>query len=290
MVQREGRIIRQGNMNKEIKIFRYMTRGSFDAYSWQLLETKQRFISQILSSSVDAREAKDVDDTVLSYGEIKALTIGNPLMKTRIATSNEIDKLRLLIMEKNDMRANLTKELNIIPEKIEEINKKLDDLYKDKVAASLSFIPLKAMKDYEKKAIRSSVWDGIKGYKKSKESIELSEFSGFTLSIPPFMEYGENLSHKNPYITINGEGSYEVEIESEVGILRRLSNFLSGEGQNKSGIAKLEESLLSELNTYKNRTISIENALSEKDDYEERLEELKKRLEKIDEELGIKAE
>ena len=126
MVQREGRIIRQGNMNKEIKIFRYMTRGSFDAYSWQLLETKQRFISQILSSSVDAREAKDVDDTVLSYGEIKALTIGNPLMKTRIATSNEIDKLRLLIMEKNDMRTNLTKELNIIPEKIEEINKKLD--------------------------------------------------------------------------------------------------------------------------------------------------------------------
>ena len=92
------------------------------------------------------------------------------------------------------------------------------------------------------------------------------------------------------YITINGEGSYEVEIESEVGILRRLSNFLSGEGQNKSGIAKLEESLLSELNTYKNRTISIENALFEKDDYEERLEELKKRLEKIDEELGIKAE
>lgn len=290
MVQREGRIIRQGNMNKEIKIFRYMTRGSFDAYSWQLLETKQRFISQILSSSVDAREAKDVDDTVLSYGEIKALTIGNPLMKTRIATSNEIDKLRLLIMEKNDMRANLTKELNIIPEKIEEINKKLDALYKDKVAASLSFVPLKAIKDYEKKAIRSSVWDGIKGYKKNKESIELSEFSGFTLSIPPFMEYGENLSHKNPYITINGEGSYEVEIESEVGILRRLSNFLSGDGQNKSGIEKLEESLLSELNTYKNRTISIENALSEKDDYEERLEELKKRLEKIDEELGIKAE
>lgn len=77
-----------------------MTRGSFDAYSWQLLESKERFISQILSSSVEGREAKDVSDAVLSYGEIKALVIGNPLMKTRIALSNEIDKLRLLMMEK----------------------------------------------------------------------------------------------------------------------------------------------------------------------------------------------
>lgn len=290
MVQREGRILRQGNTNDDVKIFRYMTRGSFDAYSWQLLESKERFISQILSSSVEGREAKDVSDAVLSYGEIKALVIGNPLMKTRIALSNEIDKLRLLMMEKNDMKRNLSAELSLIPEKIKEVEIELENLAEDKVTAQFSFVPLKAMKDYEKKAIRSAVWDGIKGYKKDKESVYLTEYSGFTLSIPPFMEYGENLTHKKPFITINGKGCYEIEIESELGIMKRLSNFFSSDGENKSGIEKYEETLRNQLKTYKNRITSINAALSEEDDYKERMEEMKKRMDEIDEELGINAE
>ena len=72
MVQREGRILRQGNTNKKIQIFRYITEGSFDAYSWQLLETKQKFISALLEGSITERSGSDVDDTVLSYAEVKA--------------------------------------------------------------------------------------------------------------------------------------------------------------------------------------------------------------------------
>ena len=104
------------------------------------------------------------------------------------------------------------------------------------------------------------------------------------------MEDGENLTHKKPYITINGEGSYEIEIESEMGIMRRLSNFFASDGENKSGIEKYEETLRNQLKTYKNRITSINAALSEEDDYKERMEEMKKRMDEIDEELGIKAE
>ena len=84
MVQREGRILRQGNTNEKVHIYRYITKESFDAYSWQLLETKQRFISQILSGMVTERTGVEVDEAVLNYAEVKALAIGNPLIKERV--------------------------------------------------------------------------------------------------------------------------------------------------------------------------------------------------------------
>ena len=81
--QQEGRILRQGNMNPEVQIFRYVTEGTFDAYMWQLLENKQKFISQIMTSKSPVRSCEDVDDTALSYAEIKALATGNPYIKEK---------------------------------------------------------------------------------------------------------------------------------------------------------------------------------------------------------------
>ena len=75
MVQREGRILRQGNINQEVEIYRYITEGSFDAYSWQLLETKQRFISGLLAGSLVERSGSDIEDSVLDYAEVKALAV-----------------------------------------------------------------------------------------------------------------------------------------------------------------------------------------------------------------------
>ena len=89
MIQREGRILRQGNENKKVEIYRYITEGSFDAYSWQLLETKQRFITDLLSGSLVERNGKEIDDVVLNYAEVKALAIGNPLVKERVEAQNE---------------------------------------------------------------------------------------------------------------------------------------------------------------------------------------------------------
>lgn len=78
MTQREGRILRQGNTNPKVYIYRYITEGSFDAYSWQLLETKQRFIAGLLSGALTDRSGSDIDSTVLDYAEVKALAVGNP--------------------------------------------------------------------------------------------------------------------------------------------------------------------------------------------------------------------
>ncbi len=81
--QREGRILRQGNENPSVQIYRYATEGGFDAYSWQLIENKQKFISQIMTSKSPARSCQDLDEVALSYAEIKALCAGNPLSKKR---------------------------------------------------------------------------------------------------------------------------------------------------------------------------------------------------------------
>ena len=115
MVQREGRILRQGNMNPRVQIFRYITEGSFDAYSWQLLETKQRFISQLLSGSLTQRSGSDIDGTVLDYAEVKALAVGNPLIKKRVETANELEKYMALQRGLVSNREALENELNSIP-------------------------------------------------------------------------------------------------------------------------------------------------------------------------------
>ena len=94
MVQREGRILRRGNQYQEIKIFRYIAEGSFDSYSWQLLETKQRFISQFLSGSEYQRSASDLEENVLTYAQVKALAISQPLMKVLAEKENELRRRR----------------------------------------------------------------------------------------------------------------------------------------------------------------------------------------------------
>lgn len=94
--QREGRIIRQGNENPEVDIFSYVTEGTFDAYLYQLVESKQKFIAQIMTSKSPVRSAEDVDETALSYAEIKALASGNPMIKEKMDLDIEVSKLKLL--------------------------------------------------------------------------------------------------------------------------------------------------------------------------------------------------
>lgn len=94
--QQEGRILRQGNMNPKVQIFRYVTEGSFDAYMWQILETKQKFIAQVMTSKSPVRACQDVDDTALSYAEIKALATGNPEIKQKMDLDIQVARLKML--------------------------------------------------------------------------------------------------------------------------------------------------------------------------------------------------
>ena len=100
--QREGRIARQGNMNETVHVYRYVTEGTFDAYLWQLLEAKQRLISQIMTSKSPMRSYEDVDETVLSFATIKALCAGDPRIKEKMNLEVEVSKLRLTMAHKPD--------------------------------------------------------------------------------------------------------------------------------------------------------------------------------------------
>jgi len=94
--QREGRGLRQGNENSEVAVYRYVTKGTFDAYSWSLVENKQRFISQVMTSKSISRSCEDIDEATLSYAEIKAVATGNPLIKEKMEVDNEVQRLKML--------------------------------------------------------------------------------------------------------------------------------------------------------------------------------------------------
>lgn len=125
MVQREGRILRKGNENRKVQIYRYITEGSFDAYSWQLLETKQRFISELLSGTAKERTGADIDDTVLNYAEVKAIAIGNPLIKERVKIANQLSRYLILQRKITEQHQQYEIEVMKLPDKIEQMKKQI---------------------------------------------------------------------------------------------------------------------------------------------------------------------
>ena len=132
MTQRNGRIIRQGNMNKEVKVFNYVTEGTFDSYLFQTLENKQRFISQIMTSKSPVRSCEDVDEQALSYAEIKALCAGNPLIKEKMDLDVQVAKLKVLKADHQSQKFRLQdKLLTKFPADIQEANAHIAGLKAD---------------------------------------------------------------------------------------------------------------------------------------------------------------
>lgn len=130
--QREGRILRQGNQNEEVNIYRYVTKGTFDAYSWGIVENKQRFISQIMTSKSVARNCEDIDETVLSFAEIKAVATGNPLIREKMEVDNDVQRLKLLKSSYDSQRYNLQDDFMIrYPKLIAQTSEKLKNIQED---------------------------------------------------------------------------------------------------------------------------------------------------------------
>ena len=137
MTQRNGRIIRQGNMNKEVKVFNYVTEGTFDSYLFQTLENKQRFISQIMTSKSPVRSCEDVDEQALSYAEIKALCAGNPLIKEKMDLDVQVAKLKVLKADHQSQKFRLQdKLLTKFPADIQETNAHIAGLKADEQLAA----------------------------------------------------------------------------------------------------------------------------------------------------------
>ena len=130
--QREGRIIRQGNCNEKVQIYRYVTENTFDSYLWQIIESKQRFISQIMTSKAPVRSCEDVDETALSYAEVKALATGNPEIKEKMELDVEVTKLKLLRSNFISNRYRLEDEIvRVYPAKISSLTAQIRDLEQD---------------------------------------------------------------------------------------------------------------------------------------------------------------
>ena len=129
--QREGRILRQGNENEEVAIYRYVTEGSFDAYMWQALETKARFISQVMTGDNAARRAEDIGGQELSYAEVKAIASGNPAVLTLAEADAELQRLAVLKKNHADEQYLARRSVRDLPETIARLTKRVADLTAD---------------------------------------------------------------------------------------------------------------------------------------------------------------
>lgn len=288
MVQREGRILRQGNKCDNVSIYRYITKGSFDAYSWQLLEKKQRFISQILSGTVCDREGDDVDETVLNYAEVKALSVGNPNIKKKVELTNEIDKLRILQREYIETRHQKEQELSTLPEKIEKQKKNIADTEKDIEFFKNNKTDYKTMSYQEQKNIRDTIYSAVKTNVNKPFETSVLTYQGFEVVVPARMRPKEPAKSKKsaneeaiPWVYVKRNGIYYMEIQSSSGITKRLNNLL--ENLDKAKVKR--EGYLETLYNKKN---AIELELAQEDDnYADDIERLSVELEKINLELGV---
>ncbi len=283
MVQREGRILRQGNENKKVQIFRYITEGSFDAYSWQLLETKQRFIAQLLSGSLTARSGSDIADTVLDYAEVKALAVGDARIKERVETANEITRLTALQTKTRAQKLTLAQELDTLPGKLGEYKTRLANAKADAAAYETwkkeqpvpATVKEKEAAAANRRALREKLYKSLQNNELLKWETPLFEYAGFQVALPAHMMKAK------PFVWLKKNGSYYVETgDSETGGLIRIDNFLES-------FPKRIETMRETLQTLTLRKKEIERELSTCPDYGDEIEALMKKLEQIDTDLGV---
>ena len=229
--QQEGRILRQGNQNDKVKIFRYVTENTFDAYMWQILENKQKFISQIMTSKSPVRACEDVDDTALSYAEIKALATGNPYIKEKMDLDVQVSKLKLLKANhtsqiyrlESDIAKNFPVQISALKERIagmqidSQIVKSVDLQDNDTFTMTVGNVLYE-----DKKEAGEALIAACAGLKTVSTGGKVGEYHGFTLSA------SYNMFSNAFELTVKGKCSYKLEIGKDpVGNMQRIHNTLS---------------------------------------------------------------
>ena len=229
--QQEGRILRQGNQNDKVKIFRYVTENTFDAYMWQILENKQKFISQIMTSKSPVRACEDVDDTALSYAEIKALATGNPHIKEKMDLDVQVSKLKLLKANhtsqiyrlESDIAKNFPVQISALKERIagmqvdSQVVKSVDLQDNDTFAMTVGNVLYE-----DKKEAGEALIAACAGLKTVSTGGKVGEYHGFTLSA------SYNMFSNAFELTVKGKCSYKLEIGKDpVGNMQRIHNTLS---------------------------------------------------------------
>ena len=252
--QQEGRILRQGNQNEKVKIFRYVTENTFDAYMWQILENKQKFISQIMTSKSPVRACEDVDDAALSYAEIKALATGHPYIREKMDLDIQVSKLKLMKANHTSQKYHLETDIaKNYPVQIAAQKEQIAGLRADREAVKPileekekdNFSMMIGGKTYtDRKEAGTAILAACAGLKAVKSNGQIGEFHGFSL----------NASYDSFYqtykLTIKRQCSYQIEIGKDVlGNLQRISNALTGIEKRLTEAEQKMENLLSQLAT-----------------------------------------
>ena len=284
LTQRNGRMIRQGNENKKVYVYSYVTEKTFDSYMYQLVEQKQKFISQIMTSKTPARTMEDIDDKALTYGEIKALATGNPKILEKTSLDTDVAKLRLLKQEFMNQKYSLQdKIIKYFPEEIARLNNKIGAMEEDTIklqeytrpnADGFSPMKINGITYTEKQEAGKKLLESIQDLK-SMETREIGEYRGFT------MEISFDSITRNIRLKLKNKFSYSIDLGTDVnGNITRINNCL----ENIAKDIPHERDLLD--NTY----FQLENAKQESQKEfpkEQELQEKLRKLEEINAELKI---
>ena len=284
LTQRNGRMIRQGNRNKKVHVYTYVTEGTFDAYLYQLVEQKQKFISQIMTSKTPMRTMEDIDEKALSYGEIKALATGNPKILEKTNLDSEVAKLKLLkqnfMSQKYDLQ---DKTLKYFPQEIAKSNERIAAMEEDIIKLqeytkpnSDGFSPMKFDNQTysDKENAGKKLLECCKELK-SMEEKEIGEYRGFK------MKLAFNSFSKNFQLTLKNKYHYMVELGSDVfGNITRINNCLES----------IEKDIPKERDWLDNLNHQLENAkveVQKEFPQEQELQDKEKRLEALNIELKL---
>ena len=280
LIQRSGRIIRQGNKNPEVDIYRYVTEGTFDAYLYQLVENKQRFISQIMTSKTPVRFAEDIDETALSYAEIKALAAGNPDIIEKTELDTQVAKLKLL--KQNYLSEKYALEDKVIkyyPNEIKRLENRIEDMKEDiKVFNnnntrdnSFEKMNIKGTDFTERKEAGEKIIEICKSMT-NPEPLEIGEYKGFKIIL------SFDTMDRKFYASMKNNLSYKTELGSDPsGNITRIDNVLNGI---ETRLSSIENNLEDTKKNYESAKKEIEKPFPQE-------EELKTKSKRLDE-LNIK--
>lgn len=228
--QQEGRILRQGNQNDKVKIFRYVTEGTFDSYSWQLIENKQKFIGQIMTSKSPVRSCEDVDEAALSYAEVKALATGNPYIKEKMDLDIQVSKLKLMkanhTSQKYRLEDNITQhyphQIAVFKERIEGFTADMEKYAKNKPEDKEQFFMQVGGKLYtDKKEAGTAIIAMCKEIKGINASADVGEYLGFKLNVT-FDSFNNKF-----VMNVKGAMSHPMEVGTDpLGNITRINNAL----------------------------------------------------------------
>lgn len=275
--QRSGRIVRQGNENPQVDIYRYVTEQTFDAYLYQLVEGKQKFASQIMTSKSPVRSAEDIDETALSYAEIKMLATGNPYIKEKMDLDIQVQKLKMLksnfLSEKYGLE---DKVIKFYPQQIAYLKSRVEGLTKDVKTAKLHPKPIDEQPlgmtvsgvSYSEKAEAGQAIINACKSMNSPDAIPLGEYRGFQ------MELYFDTVQRNYVVKLKGETSRDVPLgDDSHGNIVRIDN----------GIERFEEALADTKNSLENTEKQFETAKQEIEKPFAKEEELRAKTARLDE-------